>query len=337
MNHSKYHWLITALLTVFCLVIRAQTALEVAQVTITVSNLDRAIKFYQDVLTFEKTEEFEFSGEILQQLTGIRDPGLKLKAARLRLGQEFIELQEFETSQTERSLPADSRSNDLWFQHIAIVVKDMDEAYQHLRKHKVTHVSSSPQRLPDYLPNAAGISAFYFRDPDGHNLEIIHFPPGKGNARWQASSGKLFLGIDHTAIGIDDTDAGLAFYQETAGLAVSGNSENFGTEQERLNQVFGAHLLITGLKAQKGFGLEFLDYLSPPGGRAYPADSKVTDLWHWHTAIRVDDIEQAYRQFQQANCAVISFGIADFRHPFLSSSRAFLARDPDGHALLIYQ
>jgi hypothetical protein len=66
-------------------------------------------------------------------------------------------------------------------------VTDMDRAYRWLRENKVQHASPGPQRLPN------GIQAFYFRDPDGHTLEILKFPRDKGGD-------KLFLGIDHTAI-----------------------------------------------------------------------------------------------------------------------------------------
>jgi hypothetical protein len=34
----------------------------------------------------------------------------------------------------------------------------MDKAYQHLRKHKVQHVSTAPQGLPEYL-TAAGVES----------------------------------------------------------------------------------------------------------------------------------------------------------------------------------
>jgi len=93
-------------------------------------------------------------------------------------------------------IPPDSRSNDLWFQHLAIVVSDMDTAYATLCGHNVQHVSTAPQTLPDYITAAAGIRAFYYRDPDGHNLELIWFPEGKGAPRWQ-SKNRLFFGIDH--------------------------------------------------------------------------------------------------------------------------------------------
>ncbi len=81
----------------------------------------------------------------------------------------------------------------------------MNKAYQKLVEHKVQQVSTAPQRLPEYLKAAAGIEAFYFRDPDGHNLEIIHFPVDKGDPKWQNSTGELFLGIDRTAIAIANT------------------------------------------------------------------------------------------------------------------------------------
>jgi catechol 2,3-dioxygenase-like lactoylglutathione lyase family enzyme len=57
----------------------------------------------------------------------------------------------------------------------------------------------------------------------------------------------LFLGIDHTAIVVWDTEASVKFYRDLLGLHVAGESENYGTEQEHLNNVFGAHLRITAL------------------------------------------------------------------------------------------
>ena len=76
-------------------------------------------------------------------------------------------------------------------------------------------------------------ASLYFRDPDGHPLEVLWFPPDKGRAKWHAASDKLFLGIDHTAIVISNTDASLKFYRGL-GMQVAGESENYGPEQERL-------------------------------------------------------------------------------------------------------
>lgn len=100
-------------------------------------------------------------------------------------------------------------------------------------------VSEGPQRLPDWNPAAGGIRAFYFRDPDRHPLEVLQFPAGKGDPKW-ARRDRLFLGIDHTAIVVSDTEASLRFYRDALGLRVAGAAENWGPEQERLNHVSGA-------------------------------------------------------------------------------------------------
>jgi catechol 2,3-dioxygenase-like lactoylglutathione lyase family enzyme len=313
-----------------------QTAKEVSSVTITVSNLEKSISFFTDVLDFRKISEIkELNGSDLKALFGMEKEDIKLKVIKLALGSENIQLMQFIEPSTGRVIPPDSRSNDLWFQHIAIVTSNMDSAYALLRRHKVVFVSSSPQTLPDYIPAAAGIKAFYFRDPDGHNLEVIYYPQGKGNSKWQSTSKGLFIGIDHTAIGISDTESGIAFYKDLIGLTVAGSSENYGTEQEHLNQVFGAHLIITGLQAPKGFGVEFLDYLAPPGGRKYPTDSRPSDLWHWHTTIRVSEIQNLYKKLINHNYQIISRGITDISELDMGGDKGFLARDPDGHAILI--
>ncbi|HMO38763.1 MAG TPA: VOC family protein [Saprospiraceae bacterium] len=304
--------------------LRSQTAQELARVGITVSNLEQAIQFYENVLSFKHTGSYQLNKASTKSLFGTK--GI-VKIATLQLGDEAIELLEF--SNAGRPVPADSRSSDLWFQHIAIVVADMEAAFQHLRRAKVQFVSTAPQVLPEYLPAAAGIEAFYFRDPDGHNLELIHFPKGKGNEKWQLPTDQLFLGIDHTAIGIQDTDESTRFYQNLLGLKVAGHSENYGTEQEHLNQVFGAHLIITGLQAQQGFGLEFLQYLAPPGGRPYPAGSKANDRWHWHTTIFVPHTDARTTQAQGKKAATV------FTHPTWGEVNASLIRDPDGHAVLM--
>ena len=135
-----------------------------------------------------------------------------MRVVRLRLGTESIELIEFLTPKG-RPVPQDMRPNDRAFQHIAIIVSDMGKAYARLRQAGVEHASTGPQTLPEWNRNAAGISAFYFRDPDRHFLEILHFPPGKGLDRWHRAD-RLFLGIDHTAIVVDDTDRTLRFYRD---------------------------------------------------------------------------------------------------------------------------
>ena len=60
-------------------------------------------------------------------------------------------------------------------------------------------------------------------------------------------------------------------------------SENYGTEQEHLNNVFGARLRITRLQPASGPGVELLEYLTPRGGRPIPPDARANDISHWQT------------------------------------------------------
>jgi len=311
----------------------AQVVKSIDKIGMTVSDMDRSVEFFSKVLSFEKTSDVEVAGSEYEQLQGLF--GVRMRVVRMKLGDEFIALTEY-LAPKGRPIPVDSRSNDLWFQHIAIVVSDMDKAYQQLRLHKVQHASTGPQRIPDWNKAAAGVRAFYFRDPDGHNLEVIYFPPGKGDPKWQRKE-RLFLGIDHTAIAVSDTEESLKFYRDLLGMKLAGESENYGTEQEHLNNVFGARLHISGLRAQTGPGVEFLDYLAPRDGRPAPVDSRANDLWHWQTAMGVSSADAAAQKIRTARARFISPGVVTIPERGLGFNKGFLARDADGHALQLME
>src|SRR5689334_6534326 len=129
---------------------------KVDAIGITVSQMERSVKFYSEVLGFKKINDVELYGTEYEQLQGIF--GLRMRIVRMQLGDEFIELTDYLTT-GGRSIPEDAKSNDLSFQHIAIVVSDMDKAYQHLRKYMVMHVSTGPQTIPASNVAAAGVKA----------------------------------------------------------------------------------------------------------------------------------------------------------------------------------
>src|SRR6059058_3773182 len=308
-----------------------QVAVE--SVGMTVSDMDRSVAFYS-ALTFHKVSDIEVLGEQYEHLEGVF--GSRMRIVRMQLGNEFVDLTEY-LAPRGRPIPLDSRSNDLWFQHIAIVVRNMDQAFEKLRALKVQFVSTGPQTLPPSIKAAAGIKAFYFRDPDQHNLEIIYFPPGKGDPRWQEKTDKLFLGIDHTAIGIANTEASLHFYRDLLGLRRAGESENFGTEQEHLNQVFGAHLRITGMRAASGPSIEFLEYLTPRDGRSSPPDVHANDIVHWQTMIAANDLDALASKLRDAHVRFVSPGVVSMPKDKAGFSKGALVSDPDGHDVLLIQ
>jgi catechol 2,3-dioxygenase-like lactoylglutathione lyase family enzyme len=278
-------------------------------VALTVSDAPAVAAFYESALDFQ----------VIQQ-SGDRTCS-PCQSVSLRLGGEVIVLNEH--PRPGRRVPADSCSHDLWFQHLAIVVSDIRAACDRLNAHGIRHTSPAPQRLPAWNRNAGGIQASYFRDPDGHPLEVISFPPGKGDARWQSTE-RLFLGIDHTAITVSSTEAALRFYRDGLGLDVRSASENWGLEQERLSGVPGARVRVTSMRGKEGPGVEFLHYLVPANGRANPADARPQDLWHVETRFLTTDLGAILDRLPPAGIEVSG-----------DVTRGVSLRDPDGHALRI--
>jgi len=307
------------------------TVQSIAAVGFTVSDMDRSVAFYRDVLTFEPVSDVEVDGPEYDQLWGVF--GVRARIVRMRLGNQQLELTEFLSPPDLRPVPVPSYSNDLWFQHFAVVVRNMEEAWARLRKHHVRQISPRPQTIPVSNVAAAGIKAIKFRDPDGHNLELLWFPDGKGNPLWNKPGQDLFLGIDHTAMTVRSTESSIAFYRDLLGLTVAGGTLNMGVEQEHLDSLPGARARVTGLMPKMSpLGVEFLEYERPVAGRPMPADSRPTDLWYWQTTLVVSDVEAAAAVLHGV-ASFVSSDVVTLSDMTLGSTKRLLVRDPDGHAL----
>jgi catechol 2,3-dioxygenase-like lactoylglutathione lyase family enzyme len=293
------------------------TASTVVRVGYSARDLESTVGFFRDVLDFELLEEA--SVDELPVAPGVMEIR-EARVARLRLGEEQIEITQY--SPAGHPIPEDSASNDLWFQHLAIVVSDMDRAHERLVEHGVSAVSEGgPQTIPAWNAAAGGIRAFYFTDPERHVLEIIWYPPGKGSARWQ-EKGRLFLGIDHTAIAVSSTDKSLAFYEDVLGFVKVGESLNYGPEQEALSGVDGARVRITGLVGHGGMGIELLHYLEPDRGRPASPDTRLQDAWHWEITLETSNPNALIDRASAAR-ALWSTGVSHF------------LQDPDNHVLRV--
>ena len=171
------------------------------------------------------------------------------------LGQERIEIIHFPDAPPRPKVDP-GPSNTLWFQHVAIVVRDLLRAAERLAPF-VTPISAAPQ----YLPN--GVGAWKFRNACGHAMELLFFPEGMGDPRWHQSGESLFQGLDHSAIAVADSDRSLRFYVRELGLELRYASYNQGLEQQRLDDLEAAEVVIHGVGGRSGCGVEFLRYVQP--------------------------------------------------------------------------
>ena len=163
---------------------------------------------------------------------------------QLSLGNASIEILEF--FEPGRPYPAHLCAFDNEFQHFAIVVSDMAQAYARLCSVAgwTAITRSGPQRLPD---SSGGVTAFKFQDPDGHPLELLSFPPATIPLAWQSGSDHSnFLGIDHSALSVADADRSIAFY-ESLGLCVAARSFNHGDKQALLDAVVDPQIDVIAL------------------------------------------------------------------------------------------
>jgi catechol 2,3-dioxygenase-like lactoylglutathione lyase family enzyme len=170
----------------------------------------------------------------LAELIGVA--GAAAEVTVLRLGDELIALAQ--TLPRGRRYPADVAGWNPLFQHFAIVVSDMAAAYKALQATGGwTPISTDgPQVLP---PSSGGVTAYKFRDPEGHPLELLAYPAGTVPAHWADRANRArgpSLGIDHSAISVADTERSVAFY---AGLGLKriASSLNQGIEQENLDGI----------------------------------------------------------------------------------------------------
>jgi catechol 2,3-dioxygenase-like lactoylglutathione lyase family enzyme len=214
---------------------------KLAHFTVVTADADRLALFYQRAFGFSRFATETRSGPDFKRLMGVTGGA---RSVMLGLGRQILELLQFD--RPGRPYPTTASSSDLIFQHFAIIVTDIGDAWQRLSTvGGWTAISiGGPQRLPN---SSGGVTAFKFRDPDGHPLELLAFSPGNVPANWSnRGSDDLCLGIDHSAIGVSDSARSIAFY-ETLGFRVAARSLNRGREQTCLDAVDNACVEVTAL------------------------------------------------------------------------------------------
>ena len=299
---------------------------KIRAISSTVSDVKRSLEFYIKAFSFKLVSDLTLDGSYYSQLEGIQPTPIRI--VTLQLGSEQIELREY-LDMTEKPIPTDSQSNDLWFQHLAIVVRNIDRAYKHIQSFDLKAISSGLQTLQN------GIRAFKFKDPDGHDLEIIWFPPDQSKNKWQQNTEELFFGIDHSAITVADTEQSLKFYRDLLGMEVEESNINSGEIQAHLDGLSKAEVRVTSLRPhQGGIGIELLDYIKPGTGRPFPNDWQSYDLATMQVQPVVENLEAAVNTLRENGTEIISPHVVQFpdSYPY---RKACSIKDPNRHIMTL--
>ena len=137
---------------------------------ITVSNIERSLAFWRDVLGFELSHTAHQKGELAREITGVEGAEIKLAVLKTPGGHK-IELLEYLAPADRR--PSNLRPCDVGSVHVALLVEDLDAALAHIAA-SGWKAAGTPQTLTKG-PNA-GKRVVYVRDPDGTTIEFMELP-----------------------------------------------------------------------------------------------------------------------------------------------------------------
>jgi catechol 2,3-dioxygenase-like lactoylglutathione lyase family enzyme len=144
---------------------------SVAHVAITVSDLDRSMAFYRDVLGFAISKKVNATGDFFDDLTGV--PGGDHDVCFVRGPGLIIELICY--SKPEGRVSSTLRACDAGAVHIALKVTDLEQVVKAFRPSGFETMSPI-QTLPS--GPLRGMKVVYMRDSDGVVFELHEEPPG---------------------------------------------------------------------------------------------------------------------------------------------------------------
>ena len=138
--------------------------IKVRHIGITVSNLDKMLDFYRDLLGFADSKIALESGDYIDNFSNLS--GVEVTTAKLSnsFGDVIIELLKYhshETSSTVRQI------NDGGISHFAITVDNIEDVYSRLFE-KGIHFNCKPQKSPD-----GGALVTFCRDPEDNLIEVV--------------------------------------------------------------------------------------------------------------------------------------------------------------------
>ena len=296
-------------------------------VSITVDDLARTAAFYRDCLGLEIGPKRTLEDPAWISLLGL-ERGTTARAVDVTIGQQALDLVAFDPP--GRPYLPQRASNDQWFQHVALVSGDIGAAWKRLEGRVAGTITEAP---PVVLPpNTGGVTAYKFRDPEGHPLEWISFPSKVEDPQWHRKGRSLIIGYDHSAIVVMDVERSIAFYAGLLGFKIGGRSLNIGIEQDCLDGLADCEVDVVALQPARLATphVELLHYRRPPG-RTSNFKTRANDVASVRQVHKADDLDELVRRLEASGVTFVSPGLVRLK----DGEKAATILDPDGHMIML--
>ncbi len=139
---------------------------------LTVSDMDKSLRFYRDGLGLTVVQDVEEQGERLSRETEMEGAHNRLVWLKTTQGNTLVELLQY-IHPVGKPFPADARCCDVGMPHISFLVSDIEETYRDLCAMGVRFTAP-----PIACDNSTfeGAKTAYCYDPDGIYVELFQIP-----------------------------------------------------------------------------------------------------------------------------------------------------------------
>jgi len=314
-----------------------------SHVVINVSDLDRAVEFYEATLPVQRRARIDGPpqpyrglgidhghcvGWVLENRKDVSPPGEFIAEFPPR----YIHLIEWKTPLPTGKPYAEANHVGIYRQNS--LVNNLDDAYQTVLAH-----GGRPYGEPSWIvltPDGFRVRVFAYRDPDGTTLEMIGVD--------DPDSTTVYPGmLHHCNLNVRDLPTSYKFYRDVIGLdltvylapaqlqpVTNGSLGDAlrnpdGTEFTDGQMRFAATLL--GIRSDSRNPIDVLQWHTPePYGQPY---QRPTDLGIIRVAFEVDDIEAAHARLQLTGRTPVG-PIETWDMGEFGERRVVIFRDPDG-------
>jgi len=278
---------------------------------VTVSNLDRSVAFYRDLMNMKLESTYEMAGEVLEEATGF--PGAHIEVAILSSHGHLLKLTQYLSPEGRKNFEA--RVCDVGASHLAIRVDSVQEAYDELRAKGVKFMSPPVQPYPEN----PRIVFTYMLDPDGMVVEL-HLG--------SYDSGRI-IGKYHHSYTVSDMDRAMAFYRDMLGLKVLRIGQPKGRGIEEGTGLSEVDFMLAHMGFDDDESIEFFYFVHPKGKQQQ--EFRLCDVGCSRVAFNVDNVQQAYEEFQSKGARFISRPV----HPIAERPEITMVYmlDPDNYVV----